>query len=78
MPFGAASGEPSTYFIGYARSPRVLVQMIDNMFVGSPPGNYDRLLDFTHAVSGTLFFASPASFLSGGRPFSPLLMESGA
>ena len=63
MPFGTASGESGTYFIGYARSPRVLVQMIDNMFVGSPPGNYDRLLDFTHAVTGTLFFAPPASFL---------------
>ncbi len=63
MPFGDASGESGTYFIGYARSPRVLVQMIDHMFVGSPPGNYDRLLDFTRPVTGTLFFAPPASFL---------------
>ena len=63
MPYGDASGESGTYFIGYARSPRVLVQMIDNMFVGSPPGNYDRLLDFTRPVTGTLFFAPPASFL---------------
>jgi len=57
------TGESGTYFIGYARSPRVLEQMIDNMFVGSPPGNYDRLLDFTHPVTGTLFFAPPADFL---------------
>ncbi len=63
MPFGDASGESGTYFIGYARSPRVLVQMIDHMFVGSPPGNYDRLLDFTRPVTGTLFFAPPAAFL---------------
>jgi len=63
MPFGDVSGESGTYFIGYARSPRVLEQMIDNMFVGSPPGNYDRLLDFTHPVTGTLFFVPPASFL---------------
>ncbi len=63
MPFGDASGESGTYFIGYARSPRVLEQMIDNMFVGSPPGNYDRLLDFTHPVTGTLFFVPPASFV---------------
>jgi len=63
MPFGDVSGESGTYFIGYARSPRVLEQMIDNMFVGSPPGNYDRLLDFTHPVTGTLFFAPPAELL---------------
>ena len=58
-----ASGESGTYFIGYARSPRVLEQMLENMFVGAPPGNYDRLLDFTHPVTGTLFFAPPAAFL---------------
>ena len=63
MPFGTASGESGTYFIGDARSPRVLEQMLDNMFVGLPPGNYDRLLDFTHPVTGTLFFAPPAAFL---------------
>ena len=63
MPFGYASGESGTYFIGYARSPRVLEQMLENMFVGLPPGNYDRLLDFTHPVTGTIFFAPSASFL---------------
>ena len=63
MPFGTRSGESGTYFIGYARSPRVLEQMLENMFVGQPPGNYDRLLDFTHPVTGTLFFAPSATFL---------------
>ena len=63
MPYGDVSGESGTYFIGYARSPRVLVLMIDRMFVGSPPGNYDRLLDFTRPVTGALFFAPPAPFL---------------
>ena len=64
MPYGnAALGESGTYFIGYARSPRVLEQMLENMFVGRPPGNYDRLLDFTHAVTGGSFFAPPLSFL---------------
>ena len=63
MPFGDVSGEAGTYFIGYARSPRVLEQMLENMFVGRPPGNYDRLLDFTRPVTGTLFFAPSASFL---------------
>jgi len=65
MPFGTVTGESGTYFIGYARSPRVLLLMIDHMFVGSPPGNYDRLLDFTHAVTGALFFAPPVDVLDG-------------
>jgi putative iron-dependent peroxidase len=64
MPFGrAANGEFGTYFIGYSRSPTTLEQMIENMFVGRPPGNYDRLLDFSRAVSGSLFFAPTATFL---------------
>ena len=64
MPFGNASaGEFGTYFIGYCRTPRVTEQMIENMFVGRPPGNYDRLLDFSRAVTGTLFFVPSASFL---------------
>ena len=29
--------------------------MVENMFVGRPPGNYDRLLDFSRAVTGSLF-----------------------
>ena len=64
MPFGDASkGEFGTYFIGYARSPRRIEQMLENMFVGRPPGNYDRLLDFSRAVTGTLFFVPSATFL---------------
>jgi putative iron-dependent peroxidase len=64
MPFGsAAQGEFGTYFIGYARSPRTIEQMLDNMFVGRPPGNYDRLLDFSRAVTGNLFFVPSATFL---------------
>jgi putative iron-dependent peroxidase len=57
MPFGAVGArEFGTYFIGYARSPATTEQMLQNMFVGSPPGNYDRLLDFSRAVTGNLFF----------------------
>jgi len=64
MPFGNASaGEFGTYFIGYARSPRTIEQMLENMFVGRPPGNYDRLLDFSIANTGTLFFVPSATFL---------------
>lgn len=64
MPFGdVGKGEFGTYFIGYARSPRRIEQMLENMFVGLPPGNYDRLLDFSRAVTGTLFFVPSATFL---------------
>jgi porphyrinogen peroxidase len=57
MPFGeVGTGEYGTYFIGYARSPATTEQMLRNMFIGSPPGNYDRILDFSTAVTGSLFF----------------------
>jgi putative iron-dependent peroxidase len=64
MPFGKpGSGEFGTYFIGYSRSPRVTEQMLENMFIGRPPGNYDRILDFSKPVSGSLFFAPSSTFL---------------
>lgn len=65
MPFGRAGGESGTYFIGYSRSPATIEQMLENMFAGKPPGNYDRLLDFSRAVTGSLFFAPSATFLDG-------------
>ncbi len=64
MPFGKVShGEFGTYFIGYSRSPLTIERMLENMFVGRPPGNYDRLLDFSRAVTGNLFFVPSATFL---------------
>ena len=64
MPFGRPGyGEFGTYFIGYSRSPRTTETMLQNMFVGRPPGNYDRLLDFSRAVTGSLFFVPSATFL---------------
>jgi putative iron-dependent peroxidase len=64
MPFGrVGEGEFGTYFIGYCRTPRTIEQMIENMFIGRPAGNYDRILDFSRATTGNLFFAPPATFL---------------
>jgi len=63
MAFGQAGGDLGTYFIGYSRSPRTIEQMLENMFIGKPPGNYDRLLDFTRPVTGSLFFVPSATFL---------------
>jgi putative iron-dependent peroxidase len=64
MPFGnAAQGEFGTYFIGYARSPATIEKMLVNMFIGQPPGNYDRLLDFSRAITGNLFFVPSVPLL---------------
>ena len=64
LPFAVPSrGEYGTYFIGYARDPAVTELMLTNMFIGRPPGNYDRLLDFSTAVTGTLFFVPPQPML---------------
>jgi putative iron-dependent peroxidase len=65
MPFGNVSApEFGTYFIGYARSPDVIEQRLTNMFVGRPPGNTDRVLDFSTAVTGNLFFVPTVDFLN--------------
>jgi putative iron-dependent peroxidase len=64
MPFGSlARGEIGTYYIAYSRTPEITERMIRNMFIGDPPGNYDRILDFSTAVTGTLFFVPTADFL---------------
>ncbi len=64
MPFGSpGTGEFGTYFIGYAADPAVTEEMLANMFTGRPPGNYDRVLDYSVPVTGCLFFVPPAGFL---------------
>jgi porphyrinogen peroxidase len=64
MPFGSVgAGEYGTYFIGYARTPARTELMLQNMFVGRPPGNYDRLLDVSRAVTGNLFFVPSVPLL---------------
>jgi putative iron-dependent peroxidase len=45
--------------------------MLQNMFVGRPPGNYDRILDFSRAVTGNLFFVPSATFLDEVTPDAP-------
>jgi porphyrinogen peroxidase len=72
MPFGQPGrGEFGTYFIGYCRTPRITEQMLENMVAGRPPGNYDRLLDFSRAVTGGLFFAPSATFLDDAGDAEP-------
>lgn len=64
MPFGSPGrSEFGTYFIGYARTPDVTEEMLRHMFLGDGPTSHDRILDFSTAVTGTLFFVPPAGFL---------------
>ena len=69
MPFGSPGrSEFGTYFIGYARTPAVTELMLDRMFLGVPPGGPDRILDFSTAVTGTLFHTPSADFLDDLPP----------
>jgi porphyrinogen peroxidase len=64
MPFGTVGmAEFGTYFIGYSATPTVTERMLENMFIGDPPGNHDRILDFSSAVTGNLFYVPTADFL---------------
>jgi putative iron-dependent peroxidase len=64
MPFGrAGSGEFGTYYVAYAATPAVTEQMLDNMFLGKGAATHDRLLDFSTALTGNLYFIPSADFL---------------
>lgn len=56
------------FFIAYCRTPDVPEQMLARMIGTSGDGLSDRLLDFSHAVSGAQFFA----------PSLPVLRKLGA
>ena len=69
MPFGeVGKGEFGTYFIGYSRTAAVTERMLRNMFLGDPPGNTDRVLDFSTAVTGSMFFTPINDFLDDPPP----------
>jgi len=69
MPFGHVGvNEFGTYFIGYAKTAALIEQMLTNMFIGNPPGTYDRVLDFSTAVTGCLFYVPDADFLDDPQP----------
>lgn len=66
MPFGnIANNEMGTYFIAYASTFSTVTKMLTRMFVGEPEGNYDRILDFSEAKTGTLYFCPSLSMLKG-------------
>jgi len=79
MPFGrVGSREFGTYYIAYARTPELIEEMLTNMFIGAPPGNTDRILDFSTAVTGGLFFVPSADLLEGLAEAAPATFDAGA
>jgi putative iron-dependent peroxidase len=69
MPFGTIGAQEfGTYFIGYAKTPAVTELMLRRMFIGVPEGTHDRLLDFSTAVTGGLFFTPTSDFLDDLPP----------
>ncbi len=76
MPFGTlGTGESGTYYIAYSADPAVAEEMLTNMFIGKPPGNTDRILDFSTAETGTLFFVPTIDFLDDPPPRPTLAAE---
>ncbi|XVV13213.1 Dyp-type peroxidase [Actinoplanes sp. CA-131856] len=64
MPFGSIKeGLFGTYYIAYASTPDVPELMLRRMFLGEPYGTYDRILDFSTAMTGSLFYVPTADFL---------------
>jgi putative iron-dependent peroxidase len=64
MPFGRPSkNEMGTYFIAYANTFSTTYKMLERMFIGVPQGNYDRILDFSTAYTGSLFFVPSMNIL---------------
>ncbi len=79
MPFGtlggASGGESGTYYIAYAAHPEVTEKMLSNMFIGDPPGTTDRILDFSTAKTGTMFFVPTIDFLDDPPPLPALAVD---
>ena len=65
MPFAnPGRGEYGTYFIGYSRRLWVIEKMLERMFIGDPPPLHDRILDFSTATTGSVFFAPSRGWLA--------------
>jgi putative iron-dependent peroxidase len=63
LPYGTTS-EHGLYFVAYGRSPGPFRQMLERMILRDKNGDYDRLLDFSRAVTGAAFFVPSVELLS--------------
>jgi putative iron-dependent peroxidase len=62
MPW-ATTQQQGTYFIAYAKSPHPIEAMLRSMFIADPDGTYDRLLDYSDALTGATFFVPTRELL---------------
>lgn len=61
-PFGNAM-EHGTMFVGFIANPDNMVATLKQMITADENGNYDKLLDFVIAKTGTNYFVPPQGFL---------------
>lgn len=62
LPYGG-TGENGLYFVAYCASPDPFRRMLERMVRADADGHYDRLLDFTRAVTGASFFTPSVPLL---------------
>ena len=63
-PYGTCA-EHGLYFVAYGSSPLPFRRMLERMVIRDADGQYDRLLDFSKAVTGAAFFVPSRDFLHG-------------
>jgi porphyrinogen peroxidase len=64
MPFGNMStNEMGTYFIAYASTFSTVKKMLNNMFIGSPKGNYGIVIGFQHTKNRDRVFCSNIEYV---------------
>lgn len=56
LPYGYASGEKGLYFLAYSAELSRYVKMLERMF-GDEGEHFDRMLSYTHAVTGSYLYA---------------------
>jgi putative iron-dependent peroxidase len=63
LPYGTTS-ENGLYFVAYTHTPERFRRMLTRMITSDDDGHHDRLLDFTHAVTGAAFFVPSVATLA--------------
>ncbi|MBL4851703.1 MAG: Dyp-type peroxidase [Gammaproteobacteria bacterium] len=64
MPYGTASGDKGLFFLSYSRRLDIYEKMLAHMYGESGDGLHDHLMDFSHAPSGSYFFAPSQTLLN--------------
>jgi len=67
LPYGLVSGAAGLFFLAYAKEPLRLEKMLARLMGASGDGAHDRLMEFTRAVSGALWFVPSLGMLRGLR-----------